>query len=165
MPKVINTTVPKNNRFHQYYPLTTFGVGFYHPPGFTESVASVLPSSTTPFVLGTGASDTELDPSSVSPIHGISKFPTPISCLLDNGVHLVLIRLETIADLGIKICKLHTPQTASIAINSQHHTFLLADYVVLSLSLLNNAWTSYPIRALITADLCVNIPQITILKA
>ena len=36
MLKVVNTTVPKNNPFHQYYPFTTFGVGFYHPPGFTE---------------------------------------------------------------------------------------------------------------------------------
>ena len=36
MLKVVNTTVPENNPFHQYYPFTTFGVGFYHPPGFTE---------------------------------------------------------------------------------------------------------------------------------
>lgn len=78
-------------------------------------------------------------------------------CLLDNGAHLVLIRPETVTDLGLKICKLHTSQTATIAINSQHHSFHLADYVVLSLSSLNNAWTSHPIRALIAADLCVNI--------
>ena len=132
------------------------------------SVAFVLPNSITPFVLGTGASNTESDPSLVSPIsvlhyiwnakiHGISEFPTPISCLLDNSTHSVLIRPETVADLGLKIFKLHTLQTASIAIDSQHHTFHLANYVILSLSLLNNAWTSCPIRTLITADLCVNI--------
>ena len=42
MLKVINTTVPKNNPFHQYYPLTTFGVGFYHPPGFTETMEGII---------------------------------------------------------------------------------------------------------------------------
>ena len=30
MLKVVNTTVPKNNPFYQYYSFTTFGVGFYH---------------------------------------------------------------------------------------------------------------------------------------
>jgi hypothetical protein len=34
--KMQNTTVPKNNTFHQVYPFTTFGVAFYHAPGLTE---------------------------------------------------------------------------------------------------------------------------------
>ena len=133
------------------------------------SVAAILPSSsTTPFVLGTGESDTESDPSSVSPlsvphyiwhanVHGRTEFPTPINCLLDNGAHLLLIRPETIADLRLKIRKLHKPESATVAINSQHHTFLLSDYVVLTLSSSNNAWTSHPVRALIAHDLCINI--------
>ena len=33
--KVVNTTVPKNNPFHWNYPITTFGVVFYHPSGLT----------------------------------------------------------------------------------------------------------------------------------
>jgi hypothetical protein len=133
------------------------------------SIAAILPSSSsTPFALGTGDSDTESDPSTVSPIsvphyiwhaniHANSEFPTPIDCLLDNGAHLVLIRPETVADLGLTIRKLNTPQCATVAINSQRHTFHLANYVVLSLSSLNNAWTSRPVRALIAADLCINI--------
>jgi len=107
-------------------------------------------------MLGTGESDTESDPSAVSPIsvphyiwhahiHANSEFPLPIDCLLDNGAHLVLIRPETVADLGLKIRKLKEPQCATVAIRSQRHTFLLADYVVLSLSSLNNAWTSRPV--------------------
>jgi hypothetical protein len=139
------------------------------PPIAQNTVAAILPSSSsTPFVLGTGESDTESDPSTVSPIsvphyiwhaniHATSEFPTPIDCLLDNGAHLVLIRPETVTDLGLKIRKLKTPQCATVAINSQRHTFHLADYVVLSLSSLNNAWTSRPVRALIAADLCINI--------
>ena len=133
------------------------------------SVAAVLPSaSSTPFVLGTRDSDTESSNSTVSPIsvphyiwhanvHGVSEFPTPVDCLLDNGAHLVLIRPETVADLGLKIRKLHKPQLATVAIKSKRHTFHLFDYVHLTLSSLNNAWTSQPVRALIAADLCTNI--------
>ena len=35
MLKVVNTMVPKNNTFHQFYHFTTFEVAFYHPPGLT----------------------------------------------------------------------------------------------------------------------------------
>ena len=133
-----------------------------------SSVAAILPSSSIPFNLGNGGSDTESEPSSVSPIsvphytwfaniHGKHEFPTPIQCLLDNGAHLVLIRPETVVDLGLKVRKLHTPQLASVAINSQRHTFELSDYVVISPSSLNNAWTSRPVRALLANDLCTSI--------
>ena len=140
-----------------------------NPQTVQNSVAAILPSnSSTPFVLGTGESDTESDPSNVSPIsvphyiwhanvNGLNEFPTPINCLLDNGAHLVLIRPETVADLGLKIRKLHEPQCATVAIRSQRHTFLLSDYVILTLSSSNNAWTSRPVRALIAHDLCTNI--------
>jgi hypothetical protein len=76
---------------------------------------------------------------------------------LDNGAHLVLIRPEMVADLGLNIRKLHTPQSITVAINSQQQTFQLVDYVVLSLSSLNNSWTSRPVRALIAHDLCTSI--------
>ena len=134
-----------------------------------NSVVAILPtSSSTPFALGTGDSDTESNPSTVSPIsvphyiwhanvNGIAEFPTPIDCLLDNGAHLVLIRPETVADLGLYIRKLHTPESVTVAINSQRRTFHLTEYVILSLSSLNNAWTSRPVRALIAANLCTNI--------
>ena len=152
---------------------------FTIPSGFVEelnankpaqaSVAAVLPSSSsTAFVLGNGTSDTESESSTVSPIsvphyiwhanvYGTEEFPTPIPCLLDNGAHLILIRPETVADLGLKVRKLHTPERATVAINSQKHTFHLSDYVVLSLSSRNNAWTSRPVRALIAHNLCVSI--------
>ena len=118
--------------------------------------------------LRTRDSDTESSNSTVSPIsvphyiwhanvHGVSELPTPVDCLLDNGAHLVLIRPETVADLGLKIQKLHKPQLATVAIKSKRHTFHLFDYVHLTLSSLNNTWTSQPVRALIAADLCTNI--------
>jgi hypothetical protein len=83
-----------------------------------SSVAAILPSSTAiPFVLGTGASDTDSEQSSVSPISvphyiwhaqidGKNEFPTQINCLLDNGAHLILIRPEIVADLSLHIRKL-----------------------------------------------------------
>ena len=140
-----------------------------NPPTTLTSVAAILPSSSSgSFALGNGESDTESDPSIVSPIsvphyiwhanvHGTAEFPIPIDCLLDNGAHLVLIRPETVVDLGLKIRKLVKPQCATLAIKSQRQTFFLSDYVVLSLSSLNNAWTSRPVRALIAPDLCINI--------
>ena len=36
---MVNTRVPKNNTFHCDYPITTFGVAFYHPSGLTVPVA------------------------------------------------------------------------------------------------------------------------------
>ena len=32
---------PENNPFFQCYPITTFGVVYYHPPGLTEFIALV----------------------------------------------------------------------------------------------------------------------------
>jgi hypothetical protein len=134
-----------------------------------SSIAAVLPSSSVaPFALGNGGSDTESDPSTVSPIsvphyvwranvYGNHDFPIPIDCLLDNGAHLVLIRPETVADLCLPIRKLVKPQCATLAINSQPQTFLLYDYITLSLSSINNAWTSRPVKAFIANDLCTNI--------
>ena len=52
---------------------------------------------------------------------------------------------------------MHKPESATLAINSQRQTFHLAEYVTLSLLLLNNAWTSRPVRALIAPNLCINI--------
>jgi hypothetical protein len=90
-------------------------------------------------------------------VYGNTDFPVPTDCLLDNGAHLVLIRPETVADLGLPIRKLSKPQYATVAINSQPQTFSLYNYVILSLSSLNNAWTSRPVRALIANNLCINI--------
>ena len=36
MQKVVNTTVPENNTFHQFYCITYFGVVSYHPYSLTE---------------------------------------------------------------------------------------------------------------------------------
>jgi hypothetical protein len=70
----------------------------------------------------------------------------------------VLIRPETVADLGLPIRRLRQPHTVSLALNSSPESVTeLWDYVSLSLSSLNNAWTSKPVRALVAPGLCSNI--------
>jgi Fatty acid synthase meander beta sheet domain len=46
MQKVVNTTVPENNTFHQFYCITYFGVVFYHPYGLTVVIPNTLPGIT-----------------------------------------------------------------------------------------------------------------------
>jgi hypothetical protein len=82
----------------------------------------------------------------------------PYDCLLDDGAHLVLIRPETVTDLGLPIRRLHKPVTVTVALNHDPDALTeLWDYVSLSLSSLNNAWSSKPVRALIAPGLCSNV--------
>jgi hypothetical protein len=118
------------------------------------AVAAVLPSSSQTFALGEGSdSDYSVSPISVphffwkANVFGCDEFPLTVDCLLDNGAHIVLIRPETVTDLALPIRKLHEPIRVSVALqnsNSLSETFL-ENYVTLSLSSLNNAWSSRPI--------------------
>jgi hypothetical protein len=77
---------------------------------------------------------------------------------LDDGAHLLLIRPETVTDLGLPIRRLHKPVTVTVALNHDPDALTeLWDYVSLSLSSLNNAWSSKPVRALIAPGLCSNV--------
>ena len=42
----------------------------------------------------------------------------PYDCLLDDGAHLVLIRPETVTDLGLPIRKLKEPVSVTLALNN-----------------------------------------------
>jgi hypothetical protein len=75
-----------------------------------------------------------------------------------DGAHLVLIRPETITDLGLPICRLHTPECVTLALNNNPKSVTqLWDYVLLSISLLNNAWSSLPVCTFVAPGLCSNI--------
>lgn len=143
------------------------------PDTFTNQSAStvgaVLPSSAfQPFVLGidsdTSASTEDVSPLSVphliwkAQIWNSEDVQIPYDCLLDDGAHLVLIRPETVTDLGLSIRRLNEPVSVSLALNSDPESVKeFHDYVFLSLSSLNNAWSSKPVRALIAPGLCSNI--------
>ena len=82
----------------------------------------------------------------------------PYDCLLDDGAHLVLIRPETVTDLRLPIRCLTEPVSVTLALNNDPDLVTeLWDYVSLSLSTLNNAWSSKPVRALVAPGLCSNI--------
>jgi Aspartyl protease len=135
----------------------------------TAPVGAVLPSSFQPFVLLGGESDTSGSTEDISPIsvpHLIWKgqiwnnddVQIPYECLLDDGAHLVLIRPETVTDLGLPIRRLHKPVSVTLALSTSPLLVTeLWDYVSLSLSSLNNAWSSKPVRALLAPSLCSNI--------
>jgi hypothetical protein len=133
-------------------------------------VGAVLPSSYQPFVL-CGDSDSSGSNEDVSPLsvpHLIWKaqiwnnddVQIPYDCLLDDGAHLVLIRPETVTDLGIPIRRLSEPVCVTLALNKNKESDAVTElwnYVSLSLSSLNNAWSSRPVRALVAPGLCSNI--------
>jgi len=130
-------------------------------------VAASLPSSTMPFALSPDSGDSDAEPlvSPVSVPHlvwranlfGRNEFPVPVDCLLDNGSHLVLIRPETVANMGLPIRKLKEPIHILLALGGENRVTRLTDFVSLSLSSLNNAWSSRPVSAIIAPGLCANI--------
>ena len=139
---------------------------FSNPPA---AVGAVLPSSSfQPFaLLGPGDGDTSTE--DVSPlscphliwrsqIWNSNDVQVPYDCLLDDGAHLVLIRPETVTDLGLPIRRLSEPLSVTLALNNDPDTVTdLWDYILLSLSSLNNSWSSKPVRALVAPGLCSNI--------
>jgi Aspartyl protease len=90
-------------------------------------------------------------------IYGSGDFPLQFNCLLDNGAHLVLIRPEVVKKLGLKVCKLINPELVSLALKQNSGTTAFTDYVSLTLSTLNNTWTSRPVCAIIAPHLCTDI--------
>jgi hypothetical protein len=142
------------------------------PTAHIREVNAVLPSSIA-FALGNGSVSSEENDfigavSNVAPftvdhlqweanVFGGNEFPTRITCLLDNGAHLVLIRPETVADLALPIRKLTEPISVTLALEGKKTVNIFHDYVHLELSSVNNEWTSRTVRALIAPHLCTNI--------
>ena len=137
-------------------------------PNVNAPVGAILPSSFHQFVLA-GDLDTSGSSEDVSPLscpHLIWRaqiwnnddVQIPFDCMLDDGAHLVLIRPETVTDLGLPIRRLHEPVKVTLALNGDPNSMtVFHDYVSLSLSSLNNAWSSKPVRALIAPGLCSSI--------
>lgn len=91
-------------------------------------------------------------------IHSLTNdFPVKTHALIDNGAHLVLIRPELVEQLGLKRHKLHEPELVDDAFGDKRSKTKLYDYVKLSLTSLDAAWTSKLIRAIITPGICMPI--------
>ena len=111
---------------------------------YIQEVNAVLPSLIA-FALGNGSISSEENDflgavSNIAPltidhlqwnanVFGGNKFPTRITCLLDNGTHLVLIRPETVADLALPIQKLTEPISITLALEGKKTVNVFHDYV------------------------------------
>jgi RNase H-like domain found in reverse transcriptase/Reverse transcriptase (RNA-dependent DNA polymerase) len=86
-------------------------------------------------------------------MHGKGDFPLPFDCLIDN----VLIRPEVVKSLNSKVKKLQNPELFSLALKQNSFPSTLMDYVSLTLSSLNNSWSSLPVCAILAPNLCTDI--------
>jgi hypothetical protein len=122
-----------------------------------NTVAAVLPSNSyLSFVLGDGNPDSSCSMSEVCDFGPISEphlvwratvwnssyVQIPVDTLLKNGAHLALVRPDFASDLNLPICKLTKPMRITLALQNSPTVVELSDYVILSLSSLNNAWSS-----------------------
>ncbi|KAG2346923.1 hypothetical protein BDR05DRAFT_1046205 [Suillus weaverae] len=114
-----------------------------------ETVAVVMPSA----VLGNG---TDLGKECVAPLQtphlrwdclvdrpAVSS-PLTISALIDHGSSLVLIGKDLVNKLRLRCCRrlLRKPVPVSLALSKDKESFLLSQYVKLSCTSLNQAYTS-----------------------
>src|SRR6202522_1756321 len=134
----------------------------------STAVSAILPSSLQSFVIGNGSDSSDIaeDMSPISVPHlfwnatvwNCNDEQIKVKCMLDNGAHLVLIRPKTVASLGLPIHRLTEPICISLALSASLDTVShFSDYVYLTASSLDNAWTSRPVRALVAPGLCTEI--------
>ena len=93
---------------------------------------------------------------------GRDGFFVPVKAMLDNGAHIVLIRPDVVKKLGLEQKRLHKLELINVTMKNEKKEdkpkpVLLYDYVLLSLSTLDNSWTSKPILAVIAPGLCTGI--------
>ncbi|KAF8165034.1 hypothetical protein B0H34DRAFT_855488 [Crassisporium funariophilum] len=87
---------------------------------------------------------------------GKDGFPCPVKTMFDNGAHVVLIRPDIVKLLALEIKTLKKPLPIGVAVDEGKSPLkvLLSQFVTLSLSSLDNAWTSKPFKAIVTPGLC-----------
>lgn len=76
-------------------------------------------------------------------VMGIKEFPSIVDTMFDSGLHLVLIKPETVINLGLSTKKLKKPVTVTVALDEKKKKKIeLYDYVLLKLSTTDHSWTS-----------------------
>ncbi|KAF8868392.1 hypothetical protein CPB84DRAFT_1857860 [Gymnopilus junonius] len=128
-----------------------------------DVIATIMPSA----ILGNGTdSKDDVSPSFHSKHLSLKfkilahhlDFMLIFTSLLDCGVHLVLISPETADELQLERFPLKKPETISVAISKGKKKIMsLSQYVKLSVTTLDNAWTSKTVHALIAPGLCMPI--------
>ncbi len=127
------------------------------PPHFgkVHPICSVSSSPKVPFAL-----DHLVWPCAIEDRSSSSPFPSYVhTCaLIDDGSHLVLIKLELIACLNLKVRPLPKPISVTIAFqdNSTAKTSLIS-WVKLKLHARKNQWSSGTVCTIIAPNLCTDI--------
>ncbi|PPQ80795.1 hypothetical protein CVT24_011431 [Panaeolus cyanescens] len=83
--------------------------------------------------------------------------PLRLSCMLDSGAHLVLVRPDIVKKLGLIPQRARKPQLMSLALENAVRTVKLFNYALITLTSLNSAFIAKPIIAFIVPDLCSDI--------
>jgi hypothetical protein len=133
-------------------------------------IASMFGPLSSSAVIGNGSFSSEGDSSVRQPFkakHYVWKctidgpadeFPIKFSTLIDNGAHMVLIRPETVAQLGLEIFTLPQPEIIDVAISSSASTKkTLSQYVKFKATSLDGLWTSRTVYAIIAPGLCMPV--------
>jgi len=84
-------------------------------------------------------------------------FALMYAALIDNGAHIVLICPEVVEELGLERHLLPVPEPVDVVITDGRKKAkkLLSHYVKLSVTSMDNAWTSKTVHALIAPGLCM----------
>ena len=133
-----------------------------------DIVAAFAPSAVLGNGTDSGESDTMSDLAPLKCKHFIwrcfvdgpsTKFPVKVSSLVDNGCHLVLIRPDIVAKLGLRTFPLPSPEPIDVAIKDvkKKKKMVLENFVILNATSIDQVWTSRRVRALIAPDLCMPI--------
>ena len=86
------------------------------------------------------------------------EFPIKVSTLIDNGAHMVLIRPETVKQLGLPSFPLPHPEEVDVAISSSSSTKkVLSHFVKFKATSRDGLWTSRTVYAIIAPGLCMPI--------
>jgi hypothetical protein len=133
-------------------------------------IASMFGPLASAAVIGNGSFSSEGDMSVSQPfkskhyvwkcsIDGLAdEFPLKISTLIDNGAHMVLIRPETVSQLGLQTFTLPEPELIDVAISSSTSTQKkLLHYVKFKATSLDGLWTSRTVIAIVAPGLCMPI--------
>jgi hypothetical protein len=128
--------------------------------------SSLAPSA----VIGNGTFSSESDTSVRQPFkskHYVWKckidgpadeFPLTLSTLIDNGAHMVLIRLDTVQRLGLPTFLLPKPEIIDVPVSSSSSTKkTLSHFVKFKATSLDGLWTSRTVYAIVAPGLCMPI--------
>ena len=79
--------------------------------------------------------------------------------LIDNGVHIVLIRPDLVTELGLPLSLLETPEIVDIALDSptDKSKKTLTHFVNFQLTLLDGVFASWKVSAFVAPGLCMPI--------